>query len=31
MDVSGQIHASAALSPWNALPVPTKHNAERTP
>jgi len=31
MDVGGQIHASAALSPGNALPVPTEHNAEWTP
>jgi hypothetical protein len=30
MDVSGQIHASAALSSGNALPLPTEHKAERT-
>jgi hypothetical protein len=31
MDVSGQIHASAALSSRNELPSPTEYNAERNP
>jgi hypothetical protein len=31
MDVGGQIQASAALFPGNALPVPTENNAERNP
>ena len=31
MDVNVQIHASAALSSGNNLPVSTEHKAERTP